>query len=331
MRVATYFCSIAFLLAACTTAASTSASPSAATSASASLSAPATSTPTPTPTPTPSPESLAVDVPDPSNLVAGYGSLWARSGSSLWEISRSGHVVSRFNNVFSDKSAAVDAQNLAIGMGSVWTVQPRTVLRIAPTKERVVARVDTPRGCDRIAAGSGAMFLGCRDSRLFRIDPGSNQATLVTTVGVSPIGIAYGHGSIWWINASEAGGVSKIDPESGAITTVAAPYAKFVVPSDHHIWFVDANGRAFTIDPSGSRASHAVRKARVAIGVALDRGTVLINDGDMVAFDAENGDVTQRTHVAGRQNFQAVAGIAVLGSSIWLVDPKGGQIVAARP
>ena len=323
MRVATYFCSIVILLAACTTASSTTASP---TGSPTSVSASATSTPTPTPTPT----AHAVDIPDPSNLVAGYGSLWARSGSSLWEISRSGDVVSRINNVFSDKASGVDPQNLAIGMGSVWTVQPRTVLRIDPAKERVVARVETPRGCDQIAAGSGAMFLGCRDSRLFRIDPGSNQATLVMTVGVSPIGIAYGHGSIWWINASEAGGVSKIDPVSGSITTVAAPYAKFVVPTDHHVWFVDAKGRAFTIDPGGGRASHAVRKARVALGVASDNGTVLINDGDLVAFDAEDGAVTQRSHVGGRQN-QPVAGIAVLGSNIWLVDPKGERIVAAQP
>jgi streptogramin lyase len=175
------------------------------------------------------------------------------------------------------------------------------------------------------------MFLGCRDSRLFRIDPGSDQATLVTTVEVSPIGIAYGHGSIWWINASEAGGISKIDPENGSITTVTAPYARFVVPSDQHIWFVDANGKAFTVDPGGGRASQAVRKARVAIGVAFDHGTVLINDGDLVAFDAANGDVTQRAHVTGRQSFQAVAGIAVLGSYTWLVDPKGEQIVAVQP
>jgi hypothetical protein len=269
-------------------------------------------------------------VTEPSNLVAGYGSLWARSGSSLWQISRSGHVISRLNNVFSDKSSEVDPQNLAIGLGSVWTVQPRTVLRIDPSKERVVARIDTARGCDQIAAGSGAMFLGCRDSRLFRIDPGSNQAALVTTVGVSPIGLAYGHGSIWWINASEAGGVSKIDPTSGSITTVAAPYARFVVPTDKHIWFVDTNGRAFTIDPDGGRASHAVRKARVAIGVAYDHGTVLINDGDVVAFDAANGAVSQRAHVSGRQT-QLVAGIAVLGPNIWLVDPKGERIVATQP
>ena len=58
---------------------------------------------------------------------------------------------------------------------------------------------------------------------------------------------------------------------------------------------------------------------------------MLINDGDLVAFDAAHGDVTQRTHVTGRQDYQAVAGIAVLGSHIWLVDPKGEQIVPAQP
>jgi len=33
-------------------------------------------------------------------------------------------------------------------------------------------------------------------------------------------------------------------------------------------------------------------------------------------------------HVSGIQRFGATAGIAVLGSNIWLVDPKGQRIVA---
>jgi len=141
--------------------------------------------------------------------VADFGALWARSGSSLWHISLEGSVVARIPNVFSDKRAAVDAQSLAAGAGSIWTVQPRTVLRIDPSTGRVVARIDTARGCDQIVPGPDVMFLGCRDSRLFRVDPGSNRPTLVATVGVSPIGIAYGHDSVWWIDASEAGGVAQ--------------------------------------------------------------------------------------------------------------------------
>ena len=64
------------------------------------------------------------------------------------------------------KTSAAGAQNLAVGLGSVWTVQPRTTLRIDPSTGRVTARIATPRGCDEIAAGAGALFLGCRDSRL---------------------------------------------------------------------------------------------------------------------------------------------------------------------
>ena len=324
MRHARYLCSIAVLLAACTTGTSTitgsSVSP-APTSVSASPSA------TTTPTPSPADEPLSVPVTDPSNLVAGYGSLWVRSGSDLWEISPRGTVVSKIHDVFSGKLGAVGLQNLAVGVGSVWTVQSRTVLRIDPSTARVVGRVDVPRGCDQIAAGAGEMFVGCRDSRLFAIDPATNKASLVATVGVSPIGLAYGHGAVWWINASEAGNVSKIDPSTGAITTIAAPYAKFVLPTQDHVWFVDANGRAFSIDPTGGRPSRSNRKARVAIGATVDHGSVSINDGDLVAFDAETGDITQRAHVSGKQNYRSVAGIAALGSNIWLVDPEG-RIVA---
>jgi hypothetical protein len=290
---------------------------------------PPVSVPTsPSSAPTASPEPSSVDVPNPSNLVAGFGSLWARSGSALWQISPSGQVVSRTNNVFSDKVDAVGPQNLAVGSGSVWTVQPATVLRIDPATGRVTARIDVAGGCDDIVPGAGVMYLACRDSRLFTIDPDSNKATLLTTTGVSPIGIAYGNGAVWWINFSEAGGVTKIDPSTGSRTSSSAPYAKFVVPSAHHIWFIDANGNVFSMDPSGGHASRSVKRARDALGVAFDHGAVLINDGDLVAFDANTSDVTQRADVSGKQSDQAVAGIAVLGPTIWLVDPKDQRIVA---
>lgn len=269
-----------------------------------------------------------MDVPNPSNLVAGFGSLWGRSGGALWQISPSGQVVSRTNNVFSDKVDAVGPQNLAVGSGSVWTVQPATVLRIDPTTAKVTARIDVASGCDDLAPGQGVMYVGCRDSRLFTIDPDSNKATLLATTGVSPISIAYGNGAVWWINFSEAGGVTKIDPSTGARTSVSAPYAKFIVPSAHHIWFIDANGNVFSMDPSGGHASRSVKRARDALGVTFDQGAVLINDGDLVAFDANTGGVTQRADVSGKQSYQAVAGIAVLGSTIWLVDPKDQRIVA---
>jgi hypothetical protein len=175
------------------------------------------------------------------------------------------------------------------------------------------------------------MFLGCRDSRLIRIDPAANQAGVVSTVGVSPVGIGFGHGSVWWINSSEAGGVSRIDPASGSVQTADAPYAAFVVPTQDSIWFIDANARAFSIDPNGMQSTRPIKKGRVALGATSDKGSVLINDGGLVEFNAKTGTVTRRTHVSGTQDFQAIAGVAVLGSDIWLVDPKRQRIVAVGP
>lgn len=323
MRVATYLCSIFVLLTACSAAGTTSVPSPAATSPPTSVSV----SPTSTAAPTPSAGPTAIDVPSPSNLVAGFGSLWARSGSSLWQISPQGKVVSRIGNVFSGKASAVGSQNLAVGSGSIWTVQPKAVLRIDPSSDHVSARIAVPTGCDAVAPGAGVMFVGCRDSHVFEIDPSSNAASAVTTTGVTPIGFAYGSGALWWINFSEAGGITRIDPSTGSHMDLSAPFARFVVPTGSRIWFIDANGYVFSMDPAGSRPSKSVRIARVALGVTFDHGMVLINDGDLVVFDARSGTVTQRVHVSGKQSAQAVAGIAALGSTIWLVDPKGQRII----
>ena len=74
-----------------------------------------------------------------------------------------------------------------------------------------------------------------------------------------------------------------------------------------------------------------MRKAGASLGVTYSHGTVWINDGNLVGFDADTGRVTARYHISGHQSWQAVAGIAILGSDAWLVDPGGGRIVRVNP
>jgi hypothetical protein len=148
---------------------------------------------------------------------------------------------------------------------------------------------------------------------------------------VSPSGLGYGHGSVWWINFSEAGGVTRIDPNTGGVTVISSPYAQFVASAQKRMWFVDASGEAFSIDPGGGSATRSATKAPVALGVTSDGSTVWINDGDLVGFDGMTGKVTQHMDVSGGQKAQSVAGIAILGGGLWLVDPKGQRIVEATP
>lgn len=269
-------------------------------------------------------------MPDPSALVAGFGSLWARSGSSLWQISRDGVVTARIADVFPTKPAVAGSQPLAVGSGSVWTLSTRTAIRIDPSTGQILARIATPQGCEQIVAGAGAMFVACRDSSLIKIDAATGKASVRQTTGVSPSGLGYGHGSVWWINFSEAGGVTRIDPATGGVTVISSPYAQFVASTQAKMWFVDASGEAFSIDPAGGSASHSAPRAPVALGVTSDGSTVWINDGDLVGFDATTGRVTQHVDVSGRQDAQSVGGIAILGGGIWLVDPKGQRIVEAE-
>jgi outer membrane protein assembly factor BamB len=260
---------------------------------------------------------------------AGFGSLWARSGSSLLQISRTGEVVAQIADVFPAKPAVAGAQPLAVGSGSVWTLSTRTLIRIDPSTGQILARIATPQGCEQIVGVAGAVFVACRDSSLVKIDAATGKARVLVTTGVSPSGLGYGHGSVWWINFSEAGGVTRIDPNTGGVTVISSPYAGFVASTPKEMWFVDVSGGAFSISPDGGSASGSAPKAPVALGVTTDGTTVWINDGDLVGFDAETGKVTQRVDVSGRQKAQSVAGVAILGQSIWLVDPKGQRIVEA--
>jgi hypothetical protein len=237
--------------------------------------------------------------------------------------------VARIADVFPAKPAVVGAQPLAVGSGSVWTLSTRTAIRIDPSTGQVLSRIETPQGCEQIVAGAGAVFVACRDSSLIKIDAATGKATVLQTTGVSPSGLGYGHGSVWWINFSEAGGVTRIDPKTGGVTVISSPYAGFVASTQKEMWFVDASGEAFSINPDGGSATRSTPKAPVALGVTSDASAVWINDGDLVGFDAETGKVTQRVDVSGGQKAQSVAGIAILGGGIWLVDPKGQRIVEA--
>jgi hypothetical protein len=238
-------------------------------------------------------------------------------------------VVARIVVVFPAKPAVAGSQPLAVGSGSVWTLSTRTAIRIDPSTGQVMSRIATPTGCEQIVAGAGAVFVACRDSTLLEIDAASGKSSVLQTTGVSPSGLGYGHGSVWWINFSEAGGVTKIDPTTGGVTVISSTYAQFVASTQQRIWFVSSSGDAFSIDPDGGSATHPTTKAGVALGVTSDGSTVWINDGDLVGFDAATGKLTQHVDVSGRQTAQSVAGIAILGGDIWLVDPKGQRMVEA--
>jgi glutamine cyclotransferase len=77
---------------------------------------------------------------------------------------------------------------LAAGEGGVWVLHDRTVTRIDPTTQRVVARIKVPGlvlGIGEIAIGGGTVWVAT-GSTLTRIDPRTNQIVATISTIVNP-------------------------------------------------------------------------------------------------------------------------------------------------
>jgi hypothetical protein len=290
-------------------------------------------TSTPTPSPTIAPGSGGVPVPQPRHVVAGFGSIWVQSATgSLWRISREGEVLATIQGVLPTKRVDDYAQPLAVGFGSVWTLSGDAIVRIDPDANGSITRIALPGLSTGIVPGADALWVTGSGGtpRLIRVDPSTNSSDVVRHQLVTPGGIAYGFASLWWINFSEAATVSRLDPATGReLAAIPTPmYATFVIPTRRSVWLVGADGETATIDPVTNRATRpTIRRARSSFGVSYSDDIVWINDGDLVGFNATTGRVVVRERVLGPQSWRTDAGVAQLGSSVWVVDAKGERVI----
>jgi hypothetical protein len=274
-------------------------------------------------------------VPRPGDLVAAFGSLWvqSRDEAAIWRIDPKGDVTARIHDA---SSSQVDARfgsrstGLDVGFGSVWSLSDDALVRIDPASDRVVGRVpiDFPYA---LGVGEGAVWVICCRSQitLLRIDPSTMQADIFARVGTSVGALGVGDGFVWLARFSEAGGMFRIDPTSGEVLDLQVGYNdRFILPTQRWLWLID-DGRAQRIDPSdGSSVDpRHERKAKQSIGASYSHGTVWINNGVAVGFDARSGTVTQRLPAFTGVRWWWTGGIAQLGARIWLADPVGDRVV----
>ena len=220
-------------------------------------------------------------------------------------------------------------QTLASGFGSIWTIGPRAVVRIDPSTDRPVARIEMPYPV-ALVAGMGAVWVaGGRGAiRLIRIDPTDDSVRDIKGPQASAAGIAAGEGEVWWINSSEASSISAIDPTAQSERYVPTPfYVAFMIPTPDGVWLIDSGGQVARIPAGSFEPGRRVRKAPQVIGVDLSGDTVWMNTGDLVGFDAKTGRVVLRRSVSGHPPPQVRAGVAQLGSRVWVVDIARQRIV----
>jgi hypothetical protein len=285
--------------------------------------------------PTPSSATTTVDVPEPGQMVAAYGSLWVESheDGTVWRIGPNGDVAARIADSTSsrtDQRFSARSTVIAAGFGSVWTLTDDALVRIDPTSNKVVGSVPiaVPHA---LAVGEGAMWVvsGPGQVRLIKIDPSTMHADNFADLGTSVGAIAVSAGYVWLVRFSEAGGMDRIDPTSGALSDLPVGYNdRFLVATPRWLWLINTGG-AQRIDPTDGRAvdARSRKKASGSIGASYSHGVVWINDGAAVGFDARSGAVVERISAFTGVKWWWTGGIAQLGPRVWLADPAGDHVV----
>jgi hypothetical protein len=278
-----------------------------------------------------------VTVPKPGAVIAAFGSVWVqdREDGAVWRINRYGHVIAKIPNVIRSKRLGWESQTLGAGFGSVWALGDGSVARIDPQTDEPTTTIAVPDYAYALGVGAGGVWVACCAGgppgsgvwpRLLRIDPTTERVGVFARMGTSPSAFAVGNGSVWWGDFSEAGGVERIDASNGERVRIEASNMQFIVPTPRWIWLLE-NGLAQRLAAgSDAPAIDSGRKAPISIGAAYADGVVWINAGGAIGFDAKTGKVAVHLDLHP-QPYQAIGGIAKLGSWIWAADSTGGRIV----
>jgi virginiamycin B lyase len=230
-------------------------------------------------------------------VAVGYRSVWALDSlSTLYRIDpRTARVTKRI------RIQAAASYNIWIGAGSVWVAEDQAarIVRVSPTRNKVVARIRVGDGpADMAFAGGSAWVMDHRDRTLFRIETAANRATRLATIGdaedAAPERLVLFDGSLWITGRGMP--LLQVDPASGharrsidirgtGIDVVAAAGAVWVPV------------RTLAVDRTGFPTMAAVRRV------------------------AADGTVTTAASAQGRVD---VHGLVAVGRAVWLADNTDG-------
>jgi streptogramin lyase len=249
------------------------------------------------------------------------GSVWATSSSArlaLLGIDPQSNRVTAHLPLPVFPSAVVTTND-----GAVWvaSVLDGAVVRFDPVSQQVLARINIPRP-SRLAAGDGVVWVislpdDAPDGHAVAIDTRTDRIVADVEVGLQPIAIAFGEGSVWVIDQGRQR-LQRIDPRANAI--VASIPVGFlptgVAVSEGSIWVVSlsasgVDGPALSrIDPTTNTNLGSISVGHGApVAVAVGAGSLWVatrNPDAIVRVDPPTAPVA-----AGNQLSPLVAALLV--------------------
>ena len=230
--------------------------------------------------------------------------------------------------------AAPSPRAVMTGYGSVWVANgpTRTVTRLDPRTNAVIARIPTPDPASVIAVGAGAVWVtSFPGNSLTRIDPWRDRVTRTISLapgGAGPVGVTVFRGFIWVANhnGEPTTSVSKIDPATMRVVDVIPVGAEdFAGPQ----WIVSGAGSIWTnvnsipnvvvrIDPRTDRILATIPAPSSCAQLAADDTAVWGASGDDPSCPPGLDRIDTRTNrVTATFDVGAADAVALAHGSLW--------------
>jgi hypothetical protein len=156
------------------------------------------------------------------SLTAGYGAVWMIGGGVIYRVDP---ATARTMATIPAPGTGGEPSGIATGADAVWATRPGRhpgVYRIDPRTNRVTAFIRLPPTPTGITVAHGLVWVTVAKEGpgfVVRIDPRANRVSAPPIrVGAGPGEVVSGAGTLWVTNSSAPGGVSRINPATGAVT-----------------------------------------------------------------------------------------------------------------
>jgi virginiamycin B lyase len=192
-------------------------------------------------------------------LGTGFGSVWVPScgENQIYRVDQQTRKVTARLSI----PVANSEGSVGIDENSVWLVSDEqgTLVRLSPSKNRVLARIPTNTGSYAVAVGSGAVWVtSANHDLLCRVDPQNNRVTAQIPVGSAPRFLCTSDEAVWVLNQGD-GTVSRVDPLTNRVQATIdvgtpGPGGDIAV-GEGAVWVSAVNIPLTRIDPKTNRVT----------------------------------------------------------------------------
>jgi hypothetical protein len=279
---------------------------------------------------------------------AAFGSVWALSSYDTSWLTRidpatnsaTGRVFLGWGEVNGDDPIAMP---IAADDGSLWVARSfrNDVLRIDPSRMRIMARIRVGRSPSDVAAVNGAVFVAdSHQSAISRINPHTNRVVRTIRVGAAndfnggPYQLLAGHHRLW-ATVPSTRHVVAIDPRTNRVVqrenVRPARACGYLAPAPGGFWLVDeeCSNAAYRYDlrTHGVVASYTPPNTDCESGHAVYRGHLymLVSPFDLSTQSCGPSILEQRNIRTGQLqdsvqlDFVAINPVGLFGD-IWVFD-----------